>query len=277
VAEPAPVTADQEEALREDEAEFRQPAPPPIPVRKRYYITECEHCAWVGSSEQCGSYDDSMSCPVCCSEMCGDEPDEAEIAKHGEAVMQRIIATEAKVDQLASELREAREERHGMIDDYAALVMRKVEQRLRAEAAEANLIDLAKMYGEACGRLATARYERFRTDRRIRLQRFALREANKYTDKGTGSRAYVHLFQYAQKMSRRAHSAAAEIASLRSATGDGGEAKEPHDYEVIGTTYDGVKVLRAISEPTNFTREEIRAAVEAALQPRSTKIEGAGE
>jgi hypothetical protein len=69
----------------------------------------------------------------------------------------------------------------------------------------------------------------------------------------------------------------AGAASLRSATGDGREAKEPHDYEVIGTTYDGVKVLRAISEPTNFTRDEIRAAVEAALQPRSTKIEGAGD
>jgi hypothetical protein len=67
------------------------------------------------------------------------------------------------------------------------------------------------------------------------------------------------------------------LASLRSATGDGGKAKEPYDYEVIGTTYDDVKVLRSIGEPTNFTRDEIRAAVEAALQPRSTKIEGTGE
>jgi hypothetical protein len=89
---------------------------------------------------------------------------------------------------------------------------------LRAERDQlaSDLIALAKIYGEACGRLATARYERFRTDRRIRLQRFALREANKYIDKGIGSRAYVHLFQYAQKMSRRARSAEAKADQLAS-------------------------------------------------------------
>jgi hypothetical protein len=75
---------------------FRNTTPPPIPVRARYYITECEHCGWIGSSEQCGGGDNDIVCPVCCSSICGDEPDEADIAKHGEAVMQRILDVEAK-------------------------------------------------------------------------------------------------------------------------------------------------------------------------------------
>lgn len=88
------------ERAEEIEAPFRQPAPPPIPVRGRYYITECEHCGWVGSSEQCGSYEDDISCPVCCASICGDEPSEADIAKHGEAVMQRILKAEQEIAAL---------------------------------------------------------------------------------------------------------------------------------------------------------------------------------
>ncbi|MFX4509021.1 hypothetical protein ABTA77_20095, partial [Acinetobacter baumannii] len=35
----------------------REPPPPPIPVRKRYYLTECRDCGWIGSSEQCDGDD----------------------------------------------------------------------------------------------------------------------------------------------------------------------------------------------------------------------------
>lgn len=73
----------------------REPPPPPIPVRKRYYLTECRDCGWIGSSEQCDGDDESVVCPVCYSWHCEETPSEADTAKHGEAVMQRILAAEA--------------------------------------------------------------------------------------------------------------------------------------------------------------------------------------
>ncbi|UYW32465.1 hypothetical protein [Methylorubrum extorquens] len=96
------------QAMREEAENFRLPAPPPTPVRGRYYLTECEHCGWVGSSEHCGGNcgpdDDDIVCPVCCSSICGDSPDEADTAKHGEAVYQRILSAEARAAQLQAEV-----------------------------------------------------------------------------------------------------------------------------------------------------------------------------
>lgn len=112
---------------------FRNPTPPPIPVRKRYYITECEHCGWVGSSEQCGGGDDDIVCPVCCSSICGDEPDEADIAKHGEAVMQRILAAEAARDRLLIAFHDAIRRPLGVTPDSGAEFY---DQRLADEAEE---------------------------------------------------------------------------------------------------------------------------------------------
>jgi len=100
--------------------DFRQPAPPPIPVRARYYITECEHCGWVGSSEQCGGYDDDIVCPVCCLSICGDAPSEADTAKHGEAIMQRIIAAEAARDRLLIAFHDAIRRPLGVTPDSGA-------------------------------------------------------------------------------------------------------------------------------------------------------------
>lgn len=37
------------------------------------------------------------------------------------------------------------------------------------------------------------------------------------------------------------------------------------DYESVGTTYDGVRVLKPKAEPTSFTIAEIRAAVKSVL------------
>ena len=96
------------QAMREEAENFRLPAPPPTPVRGRFYLTECEHCGWVGSSEQCGDgggpdYDDVI-CPVCCASMLGDGPNEAGAAKHGEAVYQRIVQAEASLATATSEL-----------------------------------------------------------------------------------------------------------------------------------------------------------------------------
>jgi len=102
------------EAMREEAENFRLPAPPPIPVRDPYYLTECEHCGWIGSSEHCGNggypdYDDVI-CPVCCSSMLGDGPSEADTAKHGEAVYQRIIAAEAALATATAEAASLRAE-----------------------------------------------------------------------------------------------------------------------------------------------------------------------
>lgn len=99
---------------------FRNPTPPPIPVRARYYMTECEHCGWVGSSEQCGGGDDDIVCPVCCASICGDEPSEADIAKHGEAVMQRILAAEAARDRLLIAFHDAIRRPLGVTPDSGA-------------------------------------------------------------------------------------------------------------------------------------------------------------
>ncbi|GJE54531.1 hypothetical protein [Methylobacterium thuringiense] len=99
------------EALRE--------APPPIPVRGLYYLTECENCGWIGSSEQCGTdsgADDSdVYCPVCDSSGCEDEPSCGDTTRHGEAVYQRIVALEAERDAALAERDEAREERDALL------------------------------------------------------------------------------------------------------------------------------------------------------------------
>jgi hypothetical protein len=84
------------------------PAPPPIPVRGPYFLIECEHCGWVGSSEQggtfCGDWGDSdVYCPVCNQTMLCDGPNEADTAKHGQAVFDRITSAEAQVKQVAKE------------------------------------------------------------------------------------------------------------------------------------------------------------------------------
>ncbi|TXN33941.1 hypothetical protein [Methylobacterium sp. WL19] len=86
---------------------FCQPAPPSIPVRGRYYLTECEHCGWVGSSEQCRPDDEDVICPACLLSICGDGPDEADTAKHGEAVYQRIVTAEAERDAAIARAEEA--------------------------------------------------------------------------------------------------------------------------------------------------------------------------
>lgn len=41
-----------------------------VPV---YYMTRCEHCGWVGSSELCGGTDDEIFCPACLRSIRGDD------------------------------------------------------------------------------------------------------------------------------------------------------------------------------------------------------------
>ncbi|CAO4177238.1 hypothetical protein [Methylorubrum extorquens] len=102
------------EAMREEAENFRLPAPPPTPVRGRFYLTECEHCGWVGSSEHCGGNcgpdDDDIVCPVCCSSICGDAPEEADEAKFGEAVYQRIVTAETALATATAEAASLRAE-----------------------------------------------------------------------------------------------------------------------------------------------------------------------
>ena len=83
-------------------------APPAIPVRARFYLTECEHCGWIGSSEQCstdaGGQDDSdVYCPVCSQAMLCDGPNETDTAEHGQAVFDRIAKLEAELATLRAE------------------------------------------------------------------------------------------------------------------------------------------------------------------------------
>ncbi|AYO85380.1 hypothetical protein [Methylobacterium brachiatum] len=89
--------------LAEEAANFRNPTPPPIPVRGGYYLTECGYCGWIGSSEQCLPSEEDVVCPVCCSGGCEDEPSEKDTEAHGEAVMQRILASEEQSARLARE------------------------------------------------------------------------------------------------------------------------------------------------------------------------------
>lgn len=50
-----------------------------ITVRKPYYATQCEHCGWYGSSEDCGEInygdDADITCPKCHKIMAGDNPE----------------------------------------------------------------------------------------------------------------------------------------------------------------------------------------------------------
>lgn len=135
------------------------PAPPPIPVRERYYLTECEHCGWVGSSEQCGgdAYpgDDDIVCPVCCSSIRGDSPNEADTAKHGEAVYQRIVQAEAALQQVTAERDEARAKLRSACLDALAAQDQAAENDERARTAEASLAtatsELARLRAEGEG------------------------------------------------------------------------------------------------------------------------------
>lgn len=101
-------TPEEIEAMQAEVRAFRNPAPPPIPVRGRFYLIECEDCGWVGSSEQCGDgggpAHDDIVCPVCCNSIAGDTPSESDTAKHGEAVMQRLRTLEAEVARLRAAL-----------------------------------------------------------------------------------------------------------------------------------------------------------------------------
>lgn len=40
------------------------------------------------------------------------------------------------------------------------------------------------------------------------------------------------------------------------------------DYESIGTTYDGVRILKPITKPKSFTTEEIRETIRKVLRER---------
>ncbi|MCJ2009762.1 hypothetical protein, partial [Methylobacterium sp. J-092] len=75
----------------------------PIPVRARYFLMECEHCGWVGSSELCGTNsggdDSDIYCPACDAMTLGDEPSEADAAKFGQAILDRITAAEARAEE----------------------------------------------------------------------------------------------------------------------------------------------------------------------------------
>lgn len=79
-----------------------------------------------------------------------------------------------------------------------------------AADAETNLLDLARMYGEACGALLKARLDRVRTDRRIRCQRAALRENWEIVEQRIGVAAHARLYRYAAKRSKAAHAAEAQ-------------------------------------------------------------------
>lgn len=127
--EERPTAAEIADMAREA-SEFRRPAPPPIPVRKRFYLTKCPRCGWIGSSEQCGADsfgdDSDVYCPVCWAAGCEEDPSEAETAGHGEAVYQRITAAGAAHDKLAAEiegLRRERDELAAMFGDTAARLM----------------------------------------------------------------------------------------------------------------------------------------------------------
>jgi len=197
MSEPAPVPADQEEALRD-----------------RYTVV------YEGDPDGMKILSGEPAPGRAVTVIVGDQWEEvATLRAERDAAEKKQVEDRAWYEMTVSVVEEQRDNYR---DDVLRLHREKMDRLDRALVAEANLIALAKMYGEACSEL--------------------------------------------QVLRALAHDVAAEAEGL-----------EPHDYEVIGTTYDGVKVLRAISEPTNFTREEIRAAMEAALQPRSTKIEGAGE
>ncbi len=34
-------------------------------INKNYYAVHCEHCGWIGSSEECPSSEDWFTCPKC--------------------------------------------------------------------------------------------------------------------------------------------------------------------------------------------------------------------
>jgi len=95
------------------------PPPPALPVRKRFYLTKCPHCHWVGSSEQCGTEpgdDSDVWCPVCHSPGCEADPTLTESEEHGEEVYQRLAAAGAALQQVTAERDEAQRMRRWNID-----------------------------------------------------------------------------------------------------------------------------------------------------------------
>ena len=121
------VSAEAEALERADvEAELmaeipHNPAPSPIPVRGRYFLTECEHCGWVGSSEQCGTNcgdwgDSDVYCPVCERAIDCNAPSGGDIAKHGQAVFDRITSAEACALAAEAEITRLKEGMEAAVD-----------------------------------------------------------------------------------------------------------------------------------------------------------------
>ena len=143
--------------LAEEAANFRNPTPPPIPVRGGYYLTECGHCGWIGSSEQCLPSEEDVVCPACCSGGCEDEPSEKDIEAHGEAVMQRILAAEAARDRLLIAFHDAIRRPLGVTPDsgadfYDPRMADEAEERRRlARAGGRHPYQPHKLYPHFCG------------------------------------------------------------------------------------------------------------------------------
>ncbi|TXN72384.1 hypothetical protein [Methylobacterium sp. WL6] len=100
-----PTDAEMQAEIAAEEAARKASLPravAPIPVRARYFLMECEHCGWVGSSELCGTDsggdDSDIYCPACDAITLGDEPSEADAAKFGQALLDRITAAEARAE-----------------------------------------------------------------------------------------------------------------------------------------------------------------------------------
>lgn len=56
-------------------------------VADPFYLASCDHCGWVGSSEQCGGDDTEVYCPVChrSGADCGDTAEKAVIISNRDA------------------------------------------------------------------------------------------------------------------------------------------------------------------------------------------------
>ena len=164
------------------------PAPPPIPVRGPYFLIECEHCGWVGSSEQggtfCGDWGDSdVYCPVCDETMRCDGPNEADTAKHGQAVFDRITAAEAEVNQVAKERDGCAELAGEAYADVASLIAERDAAVARADDLERDHTDMMWQRRRADERALAAEAEITRLKEGMEAQkRFhleSLREAHR--------------------------------------------------------------------------------------------------
>jgi hypothetical protein len=148
------------------------PPPPALPVRKRFYLTKCPHCQWVGSSEQCGSEpgdDSDVWCPVCHSPGCEAAPSLTESEEHGEGVYQRLTSADAERDAALAALQRVTAENENLRKHLESCALAAGHSPIASYPISTSIHRLRKQFDTATAGAASLRAEVAAKDKALKL------------------------------------------------------------------------------------------------------------